>query len=168
MIRAPSWLRLIPGRRTRQLGTRFDHSGFFLLLETKLLLMPSLNSQRKQFWMGLTDGRKEGSWVVESTLKAVEYTNWAHGEPNNQGHMWAAQNCAFLNKNNRWDDWECRKNGGWGHSINALCERHRFPPIKNHFDCKTNQNPYPTTTYPYPNIVYTETKKTTRKPWNNP
>ena len=39
---------------------------------------------------------------------------------------WAAQNCAFLNKNNRWDDWECRKNGGWGHSINPLCERHRF------------------------------------------
>ena len=29
MIRAPSWLRLIPGTRTRQLGTRFGRSGFF-------------------------------------------------------------------------------------------------------------------------------------------
>ena len=31
MIRVPSWLRLIPGTSTTQLGTRFDHSGFFLV-----------------------------------------------------------------------------------------------------------------------------------------
>ena len=29
LIRAPSWLRLIPRTRTRQLGTRFGRSGFF-------------------------------------------------------------------------------------------------------------------------------------------
>ena len=39
---------------------------------------------------------------------------------------WAEQDCAFLNKNSRWDDWECRKDGGWFHAIKALCERHRW------------------------------------------
>ena len=82
LIRAPSWLRSTPGTRISQFGTRFGRSGFLLLfLKMKLLLLLLLflllmlrwNKKQKQFWMGLTDGRREGSWVVESTLKAVEY-----------------------------------------------------------------------------------------------
>ena len=84
---------------------------------------------------------------------------------------WAEQDCAFLNKNSRWDDWECRKDGGWFHTIKALCERHRsrvqklkilstfiikaisssassqhyhrFPLLENHFDCNRNPDPFP-------------------------
>ena len=41
--------------------------------------------QKKQFWMGLTDRRKEGFWVVESTKKEPGFTNWARRQPP-QGH----------------------------------------------------------------------------------
>ena len=73
-------MRSTPGRRKRQFGTEFGRSGFLLLkikllllLLMLLLLMLRLHNKQKQFWMGLTDGRTEGSWVVESTLKAVGY-----------------------------------------------------------------------------------------------
>ena len=51
------------------------------------------------------------------------------------------------------------------YSLELACQQyHRFPPIKNHFDCKTNQNPYPDgdSSFDYPS-----TKKTTRKPWHD-
>ena len=254
MIRAPSWLRLIPGTRTRQLGTRFSHSGF-LLLETKwlllllllLLLMPRWNSQRKQFWMGLTDGRREGSWVVESTLKAVEYVCWQFwefhlnrpGTPT--GHMESQTTratCGFMGK--EWIDTQPHQVYGTETNLKITCNHiqvgrpelrvpqqeqplgrlgvqeerwmgtfdqpslweaqvwsekqhpehycselswqqyQRFPPIKNHFDCKTNQNPYPDddSSHVYPSTKeprpptgeeweWPSTKRTTRRPWDD-
>ena len=32
------------------------------------------NLQRKQFWLGLTDIRKEGQWVSESTLRVYVFS----------------------------------------------------------------------------------------------
>ena len=31
------------------------------------------NQQRKQFWLGLTDRRREGQWVYESTLRVYVF-----------------------------------------------------------------------------------------------
>ena len=35
------------------------------------------HQQKKQFWLGLTDRRREGRWVLESTLKEPRFKNWA-------------------------------------------------------------------------------------------
>ena len=35
------------------------------------------------FWLGINDTRNEGNFVYNSDGKAIGWTNWASGEPNN-------------------------------------------------------------------------------------
>ena len=79
--------------------------------------------QKKQFWLGLTDRRREGQWVYESTLKEPKFKNWAFLQPDDGG--WPAkEDCAYIKTDTKWNDWSCRKNRGllfW--TLNALCEK---------------------------------------------
>ena len=61
MIRAPSWLRLIPGTRTRQLGTRFGHSGFFavgnkMVIVVTVVVVLVVDAQVEQSAQTVLDG----------------------------------------------------------------------------------------------------------------
>ena len=81
--------------------------------------------QRKQFWLGLTDRRREGQWVHESTLKKPRFRNWAFRQPDNGGWFFAAsgEDCAYINTNTKWNDWNCYQNRFWSWTFNALCEK---------------------------------------------
>ena len=53
-------------------------------------------------WIGFTDEATEGDWVW-TTGEDVVYTNWAAGEPNDDGD----QDCGQIYWNGEWDDIEC-------------------------------------------------------------
>ena len=79
--------------------------------------------QKKQFWLGLTDRRREGQWVYESTRKEPKFKNWAFLQPDDGG-WFAKEDCAYIKTDTKWNDWNCRKNRGfflW--TLNALCEK---------------------------------------------
>ena len=79
--------------------------------------------QKKQFWLGLTDRRREGQWVYESTLKEPRFKNWAFRQPDNGG-WFGKEDCAYMKTDTKWNDWNCRKSRGfffW--TLNALCEK---------------------------------------------
>ena len=81
--------------------------------------------QNKQFWLGLTDRRREGQWVLESTLKEPKFKNWAFSQPDDGG-LFAKEDCAYIMTDTKWNDWNCREKGGhffW--TLNALCEKPR-------------------------------------------
>ena len=61
MIRAPNWLRLIPRTRTRQLGTRFGHSGFFafgnkMVIVITVVVVVDVDDQVEQSAQTVLDG----------------------------------------------------------------------------------------------------------------
>lgn len=64
-------------------------------------------SQTERLWMGLTDAADEGQWKWVSG-EAVAYTNWAPGEPNNDGSL---QHYGVINYQNQWDDTQLE--GSW-------------------------------------------------------
>jgi len=80
-------------------------------------------SQKINFWLGITDRHSEGHWVLESTGKSVNYTNWNSGEPNNGNGNPGSENCAFINELEGWNDVDCngKPNNGWTRT--ALCEK---------------------------------------------
>ena len=80
--------------------------------------------QKKQFWMGLTDRRREGQWVYESSLKEPRFTNWAFGQPDDGG-IFGRENCAYIMTDTRWNDWNCLGKRFWSWTLNALCEKTR-------------------------------------------
>merc|ERR1712062_231920 len=54
-------------------------------------------------WFGITDKYSEGHWTLQSTGKAVVYTNWAMNEPNNRGE----EHCAYMTDDGHWNDIVC-------------------------------------------------------------
>ena len=54
------------------------------------------------------------------------FTNWDEGQPDNRGHWFRQEDCAYIQETNmKWNDWDCN-NGktpwvGW--SLNDLCEK---------------------------------------------
>merc|ERR1712179_437530 len=59
-----------------------------------------------KFWQGITDRHSEGNWVIESTGESVVFTNWNHGEPNNNDWI-SGENCVYINGNYKWNDVDC-------------------------------------------------------------
>ena len=49
---------------------------------------------------------------------------------------WVAENCAYIMTNTKWNDFDCKLSKAWFHSLNALCERHRFPKTQKQFTCE--------------------------------
>ena len=68
------------------------------------------------FWLGITDRHSEGHWVLESTGKSVDFTNWSFGEPNN-GYG-RGEECAHVKNNDSfdWNDRDCN------YKLRTFCE----------------------------------------------
>ena len=56
-----------------------------------------------QVWIGGTDAATEGTWVWSPTNTPMSYTNWAPGEPNDNG----GQHCLAVYDSGKWDDTTC-------------------------------------------------------------
>jgi len=89
-------------------------------------------SRKIEFWLGITDRHSEGHWVLESTGKSVNFTNWGSGEPNNGNVYPGSENCVNINTwwiNQdpsgslwKWNDVDCKHKPGNGWIRTALCE----------------------------------------------
>ncbi|KAM5236485.1 pulmonary surfactant-associated protein D [Ctenodactylus gundi] len=60
-------------------------------------------AQNKAAFLSMTDVRTEGTFVYPSG-KPLVYSNWAPGEPNNDG---GAENCVEIFTNGKWNDKAC-------------------------------------------------------------
>ena len=80
------------------------------------------NRQKKQFWLGLTDRRQEGKWVLESTLEEAAFKNWAFLQPDDGGWL-AKEDCAYIKTDTKWNDWSCKEKKFAFWTLNALCEK---------------------------------------------
>ena len=82
-----------------------------------LTVQPPCADPNNGMWMGLTDKISEGSFIWESTQKALTYTAWTPGMPDN---AYGVQDCVHmwcLNNNGEWDDDYCDDS-----DQSALCE----------------------------------------------
>uniref|UniRef100_H0WYK2 Pulmonary surfactant-associated protein D n=2 Tax=Otolemur garnettii TaxID=30611 RepID=H0WYK2_OTOGA len=59
--------------------------------------------QNKNAFLGMTDTKTEGKFTYP-TGEALVYSNWAPGEPNNDG---GAENCVEIYTNGKWNDKSC-------------------------------------------------------------
>ncbi|XP_062613155.1 perlucin-like protein isoform X2 [Saccostrea cucullata] len=64
-----------------------------------------LHGNQEDFWVGATDAMVEGDWRWLPKLDYVVFSDWARGEPNNQGD----QDCVDLEygRQYQWDDDRC-------------------------------------------------------------
>jgi len=83
-------------------------------------------SRKINFWLGITDRHFEGHWLLESTGKSVNFTNWNSGEPNNGNGSPGGENCAFINELEGWNDVDCNGKPSNGWMRTALCEMQIF------------------------------------------
>ena len=80
--------------------------------------------KRMNFWLGLSDMKREGDWRLASNGLKPSYLNWHKDQPSNE----TDQDCALLKTGDRylgrWADTDCENktwNGG-NTSVHALCE----------------------------------------------
>ncbi|XP_013361785.1 PREDICTED: pulmonary surfactant-associated protein D isoform X2 [Chinchilla lanigera] len=66
-------------------------------------LQELVTAQNKAAFLSMTDSKKEGTFVYPSGEPLV-YSNWAPGEPNNNG---GAENCVEIFTNGKWNDKAC-------------------------------------------------------------
>ena len=69
-------------------------------------------SHDEDMWIGLSDRKKEGKWVWETSRKFAKkiYTRWNPGEPNNKGGGNGRAHCALIWRYynlETWDDRNC-------------------------------------------------------------
>ena len=69
-------------------------------------------------WMGLTDRRREGSFVLESNQRSPSFTDWAPNEPNDSG---GNEDCAWIGGRD-WNDEDCDVSESYHCRLSALCE----------------------------------------------
>ncbi|XP_062569396.1 perlucin-like protein [Saccostrea cucullata] len=66
-------------------------------------------------WLGACDLQQEGTFISVSNAKALPYTNWIKGEPNNNLGI---EHCAlYFVKYRRWNDGHCN------HKVNYACKK---------------------------------------------
>lgn len=62
-----------------------------------------ITAYNKAAFLSMTDVRKEGTFVYP-TEESLVYSNWAPGEPNNNG---GSENCVEIFTNGQWNDKSC-------------------------------------------------------------
>eukprot|EP00092_Neocalanus_flemingeri_P056901 GFUD01067515.1.p1 GENE.GFUD01067515.1~~GFUD01067515.1.p1 ORF type:complete len:229 (+),score=46.25 GFUD01067515.1:42-728(+) len=74
------------------------------------------------FWLGLNDIEKEGTWIWEQSQRGVNdgFSNWHAGEPSGGN-----ENCGATWTGNKWNDYPCdnKKKLGEQWTPAAVCER---------------------------------------------
>ena len=79
------------------------------------------NSQKLCTWLGLSDLKQEGTFMVSSTGEEPGYTNWAAGNPDSYG---GNEDCAqFYYYRDQWNDAPCDIRGGEDWKFVAVCEK---------------------------------------------
>ncbi|XP_062620924.1 perlucin-like [Saccostrea cucullata] len=74
-------------------------------------------SHSSSFWIGGSDWTIEGTWVWEPIGLKFNFTNFAHGRPNNMN----GENCLSIRLANRqWDDDDCDEHRPY------VCEKRRI------------------------------------------
>ena len=48
------------------------------------------------WWIGITDTKEEGDWVVDYSGATLQFPAWSEGEPNNKGKV-PGEDCAIAN-----------------------------------------------------------------------
>ncbi|XP_062620106.1 perlucin-like protein [Saccostrea cucullata] len=83
--------------------------------EENTFLTNIAKQERIDIRLGMIDAFVEGKWVYLSSLKALTFTNWSWGNPDNLFN----QDCATLAsyKKYKWDDEDCTE------QRNFVCER---------------------------------------------
>lgn len=66
-------------------------------------LQQLVTAQNKSAFLSMTDTKTEGKFIYP-TGEALVYSNWAPGEPNNNG---GAENCVEIFANGKWNDKHC-------------------------------------------------------------
>ena len=73
-------------------------------------------------WLGLSDRRREGNFVLESTGRSPSFTKWCcGGQPNNNN---GGEDCAII-KSVPWNDWndmDCNLSRHYWGKLSAICE----------------------------------------------
>ena len=73
-------------------------------------------------WLGLTDRRSEGHFVLESSGQSPSFTKWCCGDqPDNSGR---GEDCATLKAIpwNDWNDMDCNLSHHYWGQLSAICE----------------------------------------------
>ena len=58
-------------------------------------------------WLGITDHRSEGNWVLESTGQHLTFSAWRQNEPNNNGGGKEEHCCITSSEDKKWNDVQC-------------------------------------------------------------
>ena len=88
---------------------------------TAAIISQGWMSQRKEFWIGLSDLETVGQWRWDHSRKLIGngiYSNWGSGEPNLQG----TERCAHINTMYAWNNLPCDWKKIGQSSWHALCE----------------------------------------------
>jgi len=67
---------------------------------------------RYSAWLGITDRREEGNWVLVSTGQNLNFSAWQPGEPNNDNNGindgGEEENCCITYpEDKKWNDFPC-------------------------------------------------------------
>lgn len=68
-------------------------------------LQQLVTAQNKIAFLSMTDATTEGKFTYP-TGETLVYSNWAPGEPNNNG---GAENCVEILTNGKWNDKNCKE-----------------------------------------------------------
>merc|ERR1712062_355447 len=106
-------------------ATTFDEAQRFCRENGGMLAEPRSNRQNRiinkmisndrddtNYWIGLTDERREGEFVWQSDNEEVKFSNWNKNEPNNLKDQ---EDCVVLRKTRsfKWNDVRCYKWRCW-------------------------------------------------------
>jgi len=136
---AEGWIRKDKVSNCYLFGTEavsFDEAQRFCRENGGMLAEPRSNKQNRtinkminnnrddtNYWIGLTDDRREGTFVWKSDNTEVSFSNWNKNEPNN---MKDQEDCVVLRKTRsfEWNDVRCFNDGDAGAKTRALCQKY--------------------------------------------
>ena len=81
----------------------------------------------RDIWIGLSDRKKEGQWIWETSRKVASYTKWNPGEPNDKSGRSTQSDCALIWRYKHLETWDDRNCDAKKYFV---CEREEYKLIK--------------------------------------